>query len=204
MLLKYSFLIVLGAVTALSQTRIGNGGNVVDCSKSIQVLDLYEMDEKPKLVFEKSKSYQEVAEIVLKRLKEISTKLGTQYSERLVSIEKDIEFKEGIALSNTMDSLHIFKPEDKECEIKQTAIRREVTTSTEKKFVIDKKLWNRLDDRNKAALLIHEIVYEHFNKLGQVTSVKVRKVVGLLFQEKLEAKEFWNEIKVLKLPVYPD
>ena len=118
-----------------------------------------------------------IAEDVFKRLKPISKKLSEQYLSRLNSITQEMDFKEGVALTDVKDSLYTFKPEDKNCEVRQIAIRKEEALPSEKRFIIDKKLWDRLDSRNKSALIVHEIIYEHLNKLGETTSVKARKAV---------------------------
>jgi hypothetical protein len=185
--------------------RIGNGGNVVVCKDTIQVLDFYEASLSSKFPSDsEKKDYKTIAEDVFKRLKPISKKLSEQYLNRLNSITQEIDFKEGVALTDVKDSLYTFKPEDKNCEVQQSAIRKEESLPNEKRFVIDKKLWDRLDSRNKSALIVHEIIYEHLNKLGETTSVKARKTVVYLYNDQINSKEFWNLVKSLKLPIYPD
>ncbi|MBL7543294.1 MAG: hypothetical protein JNL11_05730 [Bdellovibrionaceae bacterium] len=185
--------------------RIGNGGNVTVCADAVSLLDFYESKTPPKYKGDAgSIEYKLIAKDVFKRMARVSKKLSNQYSERLDSVQDEIDFLDNVALTNAEDSLHVFKPADKDCDVKQIAIRKEVSLPGEKRFVFDKKLWDRLDAQNQAGLLVHEIVYEHFNKLGEVTSPKVRKVVGYLFQDEINAKDFWNLIKSLKLPLYPD
>lgn len=206
-MLSRSSLVLISAVafSVAWANRIGNGGNVVVCKDSIQVLDFYEASVSSKFPSDSEKrDYKTIAEDVFKRLKPISKKLSEQYLNRLNSITQDIDFKEGVALTDVKDSLYTFKPEDKNCEVQQIAIRKEEALPGEKRFVIDKKLWDRLDSRNKSALIVHEIIYEHLNKLGETTSVKARKVVVYLYNDQINSKEFWNLIKSLKLPIYPD
>lgn len=201
---KLIFLAISMSVSVLAN-RIGNGGNVVVCKDSVEVLDFYEASTTIKFpVNSQHLDYQAIAEDVFKRLKSVSPKLSTQYLERLKTIVTEIEFKEGVALTDVKDSLHTFKPEDRNCEVKQIAIRKEEIGPKEKRFVIDQKLWNRLDSRNKSALIVHEIVYEHLNKLGDTTSVKARKLVVYLYDDQINGKEFWNLVKTLKLSIYPD
>jgi len=201
---KLIFLAISMSVSVLAN-RIGNGGNVVVCKDSVEVLDFYEASTTIKFpVNSQHLDYQAIAEDVFKRLKSVSPKLSTQYLERLKTIVTEIEFKEGVALTDVKDSLHTFKPEDRNCEVKQIAIRKEEIGPKEKRFVIDQKLWNRLDSRNKSALIVHEIAYEHLNKLGDTTSVKARKLVVYLYDDQINGKEFWNLVKTLKLSIYPD
>tara|TARA_B110001454_G_scaffold219204_1_gene252256 strand:- start:70061 stop:70681 length:621 start_codon:yes stop_codon:yes gene_type:complete len=206
MLSKSSFIIVsLLVISVAWANRIGNGGNVVVCNDMIQVLDFYEAETASKFPTDSEKmDYKAIADEVFKRLKPISKKLGKQYKDRLGSIIQEIDFKEGVALTDVKDSLFTFKPEDKNCEVQQIAIRKDISLPNEKRFVIDKKLWDRLDSKNKSALIVHEIIYEHLNKLGETTSVKARKIVAYLYSDQITSKEFWNIIKSLKLPIYPD
>ncbi len=201
---KVILLVISVSLFALAN-RIGNGGNVVVCKDSIEVLDFYEASTTIKFPGNSQHlDYQAIAEEVFKRLKSVSPKLSAQYQERLKSIVHDIEFKDGVALTDVKDSFHAFKPEDKNCEVKQIAIRKEEIGPKEKRFVIDTKLWDRLDSRNKSALIVHEIVYEHLNKLGETTSVKARKLVVYLYDDQINGKEFWNLVKTLKISIYPD
>lgn len=202
---KWIGFICVGFSLVASGNRIGNGGNVVVCKDSIQILDFYEASVTPKFPGGSSQlDYKAIAQDVFKRLKPISKKLSTQYLERLEFITKEIDFKDGVVLTDVKDSLHSFKPADSSCEVHQIAIRKDDVLANEKRFLIDKKLWNRLDSKNKSALIVHEIIYEHLNKLGEMTSVKARKLVVYLYDDQINSKEFWSLIKSLKIPIYPD
>src|SRR5690606_34785800 len=115
---KIIFLVASASLLALAN-RIGNGGNVVVCKDSIEVLDFYEASTSIKFpVNSQHLDYQAIAEDVFKRLKSVSPKLSSQYLERLKTIVHEIEFKDGVALTDVKDSFHAFKPEDKNCEVK--------------------------------------------------------------------------------------
>jgi hypothetical protein len=45
-----------------------------------------------------------------------------------------------------------------------------------------------MDNLNNAGLMSHEIIYEHFSKLGEADSRKAREFNALLFNAEMEAQ----------------
>ncbi len=194
--------------------KVGNGGSVVSCQNKsekkadIRLLDFYEGD----VTFETNdkhdtagaENFQALAATRFEKLKEISPKLGKQYQRRLNQIMDEIDFKDDVELTKIPDSEHLFSPKSKDCRVLQVAIRKAVKTDKEKRFLIQKDLWDQMKPVQRAGLLSHEIVYEHLSKLGETTSVKARKINSLLFSANLTKQEFWKTIKDLQLPIYPD
>jgi hypothetical protein len=185
----------------------GSSGNVVECKPTlnqkkniVRLLDFYEHDLAPKI--EGDDPYK-IAENTLTRIATISPALATQYRERLQTIRAEIELKANVKLSSIDDSHHLFRPSQKNCKIRQVAIRRRDPIGDEKRFLVSKDLWDRLDPVNQAGLLVHEIAYEHLSKLGEEDSSKARKINAMLFSGKMEGEKFWATIKELRLPIYP-
>lgn len=57
---------------------------------------------------------------------------------------------------------------------------------------------------DRAGLLVHEIIYEHFVRLGEDDSIKARKIVALLAHDKeFVEKNFWPLVQRLRLRIYP-
>ncbi len=134
----------------------------------------------------------------------VAPSLGMQYLKRLDSIRAELDFKNGVILTDTRDSDHLFRPTDSSCEVVQTAIRRPGETAGEKRFLIRKDVWDQLSALDRAGLLSHEIIYEHFSRLGETTSVKARKVNAFLFKnETFKTAEFWELLRNLEVPIYP-
>lgn len=201
-LLLLSFLI--GASSFASGNRVGNGGNVVACADKTALLDFVESNL-PLITANPEHSYKEVIAEVLKNLKRLSPLQAEQYTRRAAFFTDDTEFKAGISLIGVPDSKHVFKPEDKNCEVRQIAIRRNEASVVTKRFVIDEKLWKKLSERDKAGLVLHEIIYEHLFKLGEEDSVKARAINAYIFSDKAfqEGPEtYWKMIKDFKLPIY--
>lgn len=187
-----------------AQNKVGNGGNVVECltkhSSPPRLLDFYEADISPQFI---GKTAKDVAEGRFKALKEVAPALGEQYLKRLSKIGSEIDFREDIEITPISDSNHLFKPLSENCKILQIAVRNNKALEREKRFIIRKDLWNKMTTTHQGGLLVHEIIHEHFTKLGEMDSVKARKLNAYLFTEPLDKKKFWLFIKELEIPVYP-
>lgn len=193
-------------VSAIAGNKVGNGGNVVTCKTPdtlgapARLLDFYESDINPK---DADKTYEEILEQKFSQLKIASPKLSAQYLKRSKEIVNEIDFKSSTEFESIPDSLHLFKPLAKDCEVVQTAIRRLLVVGKEKRFLVRKDIWDQLDATNKAGLLSHEIIYEHLSKLGELTSIKARKINSYVFAGDIKANDFWKMMKELELPIYP-
>lgn len=191
--------------------RVGNGGDVLLCTPAakdgerIQLLD-FEEAESSKLIDPGSTKANDILRGRLERLKKLAPELSAQYFRRIESIHRELEFKTGVALVNVNDSLHSDLPDDQACSLRQIVIRKNFSTENEKRFVIDAKLWEKLSELNRAGLIMHEVIYEHFWKLGQTDSRRARKLNHLIFSKQFETMtegKFWLFIKDLNVPIYP-
>jgi hypothetical protein len=212
----YFALVFFSDLSVLASNKVGNGGNLVVCenkSQKIQsatLLDFYE-DERSSLARVvsniknefKNKTPEQIAEIQLSKLKVASPKLTDQYLKRLKEFLTEIEYKDDIVLTPIPDSFHLFKPKNKFCKIEQLAIRKNVISVGEKRFLINNDLWKKMTSVQQAGLYTHEIIYEHFSKLGEENSIKARKVNRYLYSSNINSKDFWSLTKELELPIYP-
>jgi hypothetical protein len=186
-----------------AQNKVGNGGDIVSCKNSNVILDFYENDQKTILISSNSKKYTEILKDQFEKFKNVAPKVFNNYLDRLKSIESEIEYKKNIKLTDIKDSEELFLPEDKSCHLYQIAIRKKSKTENEKRFLIDKKLWNKLDEVNKAGLISHEIIYEHLSKLNEKNSINVRKINRFIFSQNSKENDFWKLIQELKIELYP-
>lgn len=195
----FLFVLFLAAKT-FAQNRVGNGGDVVTCRDKLpQVLDLYESSAE--IITATETDYQKIVSERLNLLAEAHKKLADQYRMKFSSLLNDSEFKANAKLTDIKDSEHLVLP--KGCRLKQAAIRKNAISKNEKLFLFDDDNWQEMDSLNKAALIMHEIIYDHFYKLGEPNSVKVRKLNALLFSKNFDKKQFWQLIQDLKIPIYP-
>jgi hypothetical protein len=199
--------ILLTGSQAFAQNRVGNGGDGILCEKEgekpkAELLDFYESSQKR---IETQAPYAEVVEARLQALSRISGGLGGTLLKRWQTMKNEIEWKKEIELVDVQDSKHLFTPSDKNCKLKQIALRRSEIVSTQKRFVIDETFWNQMATVSQAGLVMHELVYEHFFKLGETDSVKARTMNAYLFSPDLESggsDGYWKLIRSLKIPIY--
>lgn len=105
---KFSVSIGLMFATSLAHAtnKVGNGGNSVVCkttgsenSSTAQLLDFYEVDLKRD--FDKSLDEYALAKSIFEKLQKLAPELGAQYLRRLTTLKDQIEFKDGVILSDT-------------------------------------------------------------------------------------------------------
>ncbi|MBX2994176.1 MAG: hypothetical protein KF681_05130 [Bdellovibrionaceae bacterium] len=185
---------------------VGNGGVGFLCDKNgkkeVRVLDLTEMQGKPEASLQNLKR-EEALKKVWQNLERLAPSLSKQYARRFQGFDDHVEFRSDVDLTKTNDTLHLASP--KGCELKQLAIRRVQKDSLSKDFMIDREMWDLMDESGRTALTLHEIVYDHFAKLGEKNSVKARKITGYLLSEKSfkdKPEDFWKLIGELSLPIY--
>lgn len=204
--------------------RVGNGGDVFVChetkravpSKSpfkkskksddlariIKTVELLDFMESELPLVDYTGDYQSVLNQVIKNLKTVAPQLATQYEKRIGKIADEIFYQE-YSLKDIDDSSELIQR--KNCTLVQAAVRKNEVSFGEKRFVIQKDLWDKMDDKHKAGLILHEIIYEHFYKLGEYNSVKARKVNALLFSSslaKMTTQQFYSNLQRMDLPIY--
>jgi|GEM_PF-1512846 len=200
---------VLGlfAIPAFSQNRVGNGGNVILCEEKTQVsrIELLDFFETHLPLIELGDNHLQIARKRFETLGTLDSSLGQQYLSRLEEMKAEISLREGVELVPVADSNHILKPAGAGCSVQQIAIRKKEVAEKEPRFLINKKYWDLLSHRDQAGLLVHEIVYEHFYKLGEKNSDKARIFTAHLFSKKFEGlskAEHWKFVTSLKVPLY--
>lgn len=202
-------LTILFSSTADAGNRVGNGGHVFYCpgSDKIQALDFYGAYgfEGPK-VGGGEKDEIAIAKARLQKLKTLAPKLHDQYGQRLTTIMDEMEFRKNDRLVLVEDSLHAVEPEDENCKAYQLIIRKAVLEKGEKRFVVNETLWKKLSPVQKAGMLTHEIIYEHFAALGETDFGRARRLNAHLYSPKIESQttgQFWQMIKEFRMPLYP-
>jgi len=176
--------------------EIGNGGDVVVCKnddgsiKSIELLDFFEARTLKKLNYNlgpNNLSVENKIMIALKRLEHFSSERAKLYREQadiLLNDENETSFVANTTLTDIPDSLHLALPNG--CDIEQIAIQNNPIFSDDPRYVINQDLWNRLDNNNKAGLVLHEIIYREAIKNGHTNSIRTRRFNALLSSDKIE------------------
>lgn len=50
-----------------------------------------------------------------------------------------------------------------------------------KKFYVNEQIWEAMDSLNQMAMVAHELIYNEYRAMGEVTSERVRKIISRLF-----------------------
>jgi hypothetical protein len=210
--MKYILLIILVfvCIEITAGDRVGNGGDVVICKSTIRILDYEEADQLNLKINMNKKNvipYIDRVTSIIKKFKEVDKELSKQYLKRLETIIKEINFKDNVDLVDVKDSKHFMLP--KGCALKQIAIKltnAQIKADGSKiSFIVDKSLWDKLDSNNKAGLILHEIIYEHFFILGEKNSVKARYMNSLIthfFDNGVLPGKYKKLLQKMKIPIY--
>lgn len=184
---------------------VGNGGDVLKCeangSFTYTILDWYEGIEIRNLNLNLGEShlgFDEKIQIALNRLQRVSPKRAARFQLILANFFNETKWLTSGTLIDVPDSDHILLPNN--CQILQIANQSTPVLSTDKRYVIDFKLWQELNDDQKVALVLHEIIYKEALEDGHRNSISTRILNSLVLSKELEAmsvNEFTNVLKIL-------
>ena len=208
-LLTLSFLI--SAVSVIAGERVGNGGDVVVCENQVLMLDYAEVYGKD-ISYEKSGKPKDIVEYYLSRVaKEVDYKLQRALRRTTDKLIKGIELKEQgqnqsqytrftpNELSNLGDEGYFEIPIG--CHIEQLIIRNRQHDSLSSEFIINKRLWEKMSDYQKAVAVLHEAYYVHMLifKKGSVLARRFNSstINGSLFE--LSSFQYLNMLNQFKL-----
>jgi hypothetical protein len=173
-------------------SHAGNGGDVVYCEhplpgqKRIELLDLFEsrvLRENALALGEEGWDYKRRITYVLDRLKRLDPYRAGIYAENASHFPDESEFTTD-ELPDIPDSLHIALPEG--CKIRQIVIQNPQPALGQKRYLVNKPLWEMLDDENRAALVLHETIYREALALDQHNSINTRLLNGTITSHALE------------------
>ena len=184
-------LILIGALlvslTAFGNER-GNGGDVVVCKDtqgkitSSTILDVYEAKEMRGFDLDLGSSDLSMIkkwEFLFNRVATISPTFSKSLEAEVALFNQEAKFVDNIILNDIPDSDHLYIPKD--CQILQIAIQRTPEFPNDRRFVISNDLWKLLDNDNKIALILHEVIYKIAIKNEQMNSKNSRYFNSLIF-----------------------
>lgn len=195
-LLTFNVLTISVSSYALEQ-RIGNGGNVVVCESTSELLDYYEarVQRQERIqTYDIEGSWPHKVNSLLERLKRVSPKRAEVYQK-----QADEFLAEAIILYKTRfveipDSDHITLPVG--CSIVQGIVQVEPDLPGKKRYTINGDLWDTLDEATRAGLILHEIIYREAISYGHKNSIAVRYLTGFISSERMTSvtQESWIEL----------
>jgi hypothetical protein len=160
--------------------KVGNGGDGMLCvsadgSRSYQVLDYFEALQKdPAFRFSFAAATKDPYALVgdvIRELANFDRPRAAAYAAKLKRFPHEILQVDG-PLEPVPDTGPITIPAG--CSVFQLAIQRPPAFPTDKRYLVDKLLWARLDAVHQAGLILHEIVYGETLALGHETSETAR------------------------------
>lgn len=197
---------------AMAGERIGNGGDILICPQEVVTLDYYEAALKGAKQFTTGQTIREIYKKIHSRLTKLD--VVTAYRVNLVA-EKLLTDVESFELNVSENQIHTLFTDDElvdlddsnelfipqNCTKKQIAINNRNSFSLDKKFLINKKLWNRIDLNQKAYLIYHEALYDVLSDMGAKDSSLARYLVGIFISdlfEKYSLNDFLRDMSHLK------
>lgn len=181
-------LAVLLSKNALAVHGVGNGGNVIVCRdsssaiRSVEILDYFEIRQagghlrlNPSLG-----SYSAMLNDLFQSWKSVAPKRMAQYEKWLSEFEKDSAIYSGVQIPPIDDTGVINIPVG--CGITPAAFQRPESQLLPgvKRYTINKDLWDRMPEIEKAGLVLHELVYREGIRAGHPSSFSTRYFNGYL------------------------
>ncbi|WP_412463149.1 hypothetical protein [Halobacteriovorax sp. RT-2-6] len=186
---------------SLNGNVLGNGADVVICEdqSSVTLLDVYEGQNHYNIfsrpidgpwIFElgdESIGFEEKVYFALNKIKKIDTKRFQRYiqwAKDLISSSTFINDGREVSIIDLVDisdSGNLFLSQD--CKVKQIAVY-----NSDYVYSIDKRYWQKLDENNKAALILHGIIYRDFKshpEMRHQNSIAARYYNSLLITDRI-------------------
>ncbi len=200
-------MVMFGSVTAFAKESdgAGNGGGVWVCQNSdqlqtirwVRLVDLYEAEKEfllPMKIFT-NRDYQEIVDSMKVRLFSINKNLYERVLPYFEQVEEN--FREvDVDLRIIDDALWRVEPPARDClggTIKYVQLANYTHYGA---ILINQYLFNsaKLSETDKGALILHEAIYAFLrDRYGDMTSVRTREIVGLLFST-LKSKDIREKI----------
>jgi hypothetical protein len=172
-------------------------------SLSVRLLDYYESELlMPNLSLDLGSGANEVdlALNVVDRLKALDPERGKTYAIKIREFLSETHFVNA-NVPEIKD--HGFVTLESGCSLKQVAVQNLIPIPEGKKFTINRSFWEKLSERDRAGLILHEIIYEEALALGQRDSRNSRYYNALISSKEvtaLSSKEYRNRLAAVGLP----
>jgi len=196
--ISFLFLIFASGPLWAANGQEGNGGDAVVCDNGVvETLDIFEARVLRSLEFDAALEGADeliTAKNIFARLEVVDPLRGKDFARQVDAFYSETRLIENAGLADVPDSDHSIIPMG--CAIKQLAIQREPQFPRDSHFIIDKSIWDQMDVRNKASLIVHEIVYrEAIHRAEHKNSKRVRYYNSVLVAENpLLSRESYAEL----------
>lgn len=174
--------------------RVGNGGDVLVCGDSVELLDIYEARTKGykfKQLKEDTplKMLQELLNTNLEKLQTIRTAKLLKYAS---TFYQEAKMLPNIHLNDVNDSGLVAIPRG--CKLEQIVVQlAEYDIMPDgQRYTVNLDLWNKLNSFNQMALILHESIYREAIESRMNSSMVVRAMVGQILKNKIDYDIFLN------------
>lgn len=209
--------LTMASFASASSTEFGNGGNAVVCPGPVKMYDVLEASARYSLTpaFPKMPRAQ-----VCQQQKDSCTLIAKAIVSRLKNVDPDLEatlqklidvfWKE--AMLTYADLLPVNDTGvgfiEHGCELKQLALQHEPLFAEDSRYFIANRLWVNMFDDHRAALIVHEVLYNHALQLVPETksSERIRYFNALLISNRVSelSPEQYQAIKIKVFPTASD
>lgn len=189
-MILFNMIGALSLVASVSSAgpRSSGGGFVIACPEtpvsaaSVQLLDIYEIENQHTVVPVTGDLKKEYVDAVGR----LNARLGAPnyVQENGEAIQKNLtRFFQSIVWVDQADNLPIADDLGKkpwipsQCQIRQMAYFDDAS----QRIYVNRELFQKLNTRDQAALVLHELFFHEFRYLGESTSQSSRRLTGLAF-----------------------
>jgi hypothetical protein len=196
-------------VPAFAVNVRGNGGDVLlGCENNSfngKVLDYYEAESLLGLQIDLDSTNSSPEQIAMNALSRIPSFDGERRSRLqgwVTEFMSDAVFAPGIQLKRIDDSGELGIP--KGCRLEQAAVQEDPRFPEAKRYLVSKDVWDLMDKKNQAGLILHEVIYREAISYGHTDSIRTRYFNALISSGKIAAISAENYPKTLKYMDFPD
>lgn len=190
--------------------EIGNGGHVVFCSgatPSYQALDAYEAvlrGFKIELAPTTGDIFQDAIGIV-SRLDSIDSERAARYRDNIAFIKSTHRFVSDMQLPRTNDANSYPIPNN--CELTQAIVQLREPVEGNSFFLVNRRIWNTLDDTHKTIMIVHEAIYwDSIRYYGQTDAAGTRNLNAVILSNRLRnmtQEDYVRFLESLRLNIAP-
>ena len=181
----------------------GNGGFVLKCpSQPLRVLDLQELESRYKsemtLDEQNLSSLKGRIEYLISKLEKLNPQRAQKYRSWYSVYDQETEYVANTEFDVIGDLGMVRIPAG--CKLSQIAFRREPSILNKARYTVSKDLWDQLGIIDKAALVMHELIYREFSASPNrhQTSEPSRYFNALVNSKELQTMTVDQYLKVLK------
>ncbi|MFP5386841.1 MAG: hypothetical protein ACLGHN_12225 [Bacteriovoracia bacterium] len=207
-----SFLVLINSLAAFAHggDKVGNGGDVIVCpGKRVELLDIFQGEDdwgfKPIKV---NGSRLDTIKEVLRNFHNADPGIAWALRQRATELHKELSKLEtdpsyGSSLVKLTDNVLLNISDEgvaelpQGCEIIQAATQVQSPFPREVKFTFQKDTWLSLEEDVQAALILHEVIYEHMISVGENSSRSTRYFNAALHANAITTVRDYFEISSL-------